>query len=83
MYNYYHEKQDLFTDKGQRLFIAIRDNCKKLLALSGAFTIEHAIRGQVGDTWTMMACVDRMVELDEIVELEIPGFAQRVFVGKP
>jgi len=69
MYNYADEKQFLFTDKGQRKFLIIRDNVKRLLEDAGAFKMEKAWKGISGDTFHMMACVDRLVDLEEIKEL--------------
>lgn len=82
MYNYEKEKHHIFTDDGQRMFIKIRDNAKRLLEEAGAFTLGNVIRGSTGDSWKMIACVDRLVELGEIRELTGDGVAgqHRVFV---
>ena len=68
MYNYETEREKLFTDKGQRMFLEIRDAVAKLLDKSGAFTMNKAIAGS-GDSWSRMACVERMAELGEIQEI--------------
>jgi len=93
MYNYQKEKQNLFSDEGQRLFLKCRDRVKSLLAASGAVRMQEAIQTLSGDSWTMLACLDRMVELGEIREIRerevlgpyndvIEGPAQyRVFVA--
>lgn len=73
-YQYKKEKPELFTDDGQRLFLQIRDHAQHLIKTAGAFQMEKAISaGRSGSSWTMMACVDRLVELGEIVELTPPG----------
>ena len=85
MYNYQTERVEIFTDDGQRLFIKIRDNVQRLLAEAGAVRMDKAIAGFAGAAWTMLACVDRLVELGEIVEVtpaNAPG-RDRVFVAKP
>ena len=83
-YNYTTERPYVFTDEGQRTFLKVRDNVKKLLAESGTVRMDAAMRGITGDTWETMACVDRMVELGEIREVPQPAgtFAQyRIFVS--
>lgn len=81
MYKYQELRSQLFTDEGQRLFLRIRDHMVKLLKTSGACTMEMAIRGASGDDWIRMACVDRLVELEEIVEVhqEHPAGQHRIF----
>jgi len=68
-YDYQTEKPKLFTDEGQRLFLKIRDKVKRLLGAAGAFRLGNAMQNISGDGWTIIACVDRLVELDEIREL--------------
>jgi hypothetical protein len=66
------------------MFVAIRDHVKRLLRDAGAVTMGAAIRGAgSGDSWTMLACVDRMVETGELREVTGPNVAgqDRVFVG--
>jgi hypothetical protein len=83
MYNYLNEKQGIFTEEGQVMFLQIRDNVQRLLKTSGAFTMGNAISGVCGSSWMMMACVDRMIELKEIREITDKGVAgqYRVFVA--
>lgn len=70
MYSYGTQKQNLFTDDGQRMFLAIRDTTQRLLKTAGACRCQEMIANcGGGDTWTMLACVDRMVELGEISEI--------------
>lgn len=80
-YEYLLEREGLFSDEGSRLFINVRDNVKRLLGASGAVRMQEAIRGNTGCSWSMLACVDRMVELGELREItqNVPG-QQRVFV---
>lgn len=83
MYNYEAEKKQLFTDAGQRMFLAIRDNAIALARKSGAVRMQEAMHaGTGGDSWTMLACVDRMVELGELREIVQGSVAgqYRVFV---
>jgi hypothetical protein len=71
VYNYLNQKPNLFTEDGQIMFLKIRDNAKRLLDESGAFRLSNVIRNcGRGDSWDMLACVDRLVELKEIREVE-------------
>ena len=82
MYIYLELKPKLFTENGQVMFIKVRDNIKKLLELSGAVSMSKAISSIGGDSWELMACVDRLVELKEIKEITGDNVAgqHRVFV---
>ena len=81
-YKYEVEKPKVFTEEGQRDFLKVRDQAFKLLDEAGAFMLFSATKGVSGDTWTMMAYVDRLVELGEIREVTPPDVAgqHRVFV---
>lgn len=72
MYSYETERSKLFTEEGQVRFLRIRDRVFELLAKSGAVQMGNAIATSAGDSWEMMACVDRMVELGEIYEVRNP-----------
>jgi hypothetical protein len=84
MYSYDAEKHKIFIDEGQRRFLKVRDEANRLLDEAGAFKIFKALKGISGDTWEMMAHVDRLVELGEIIEITGPNVAgqDRVFVSK-
>lgn len=71
MYCYENERAQLFTDRGQREFLKVRDAAQRLLEKAGAFRQTEVIReaGISGDSWFMIACVDRLVELGEIREI--------------
>lgn len=70
-YQYTAERSKLFTEEGQRDFLKVRDAAKALLEEAGAFRqMELLTRASLGgDSWFQIACVDRLVELGEIVEL--------------
>ncbi len=71
MYNYETEKPRLFTDEGQRMFLKIRDHANELLAKAGAARCQELMDGSGGgDSWQMLACVDRLVELGELREIK-------------
>lgn len=68
-YSYEKERDSLFTDEGQRMFLKIRDHVSDILNRSGAVQLEKAIDCVSGDSWMMLACIDRMVELGELKEV--------------
>jgi len=82
MYNYQTEKPSIFTEDGQRGFLEVRDRVNKLLREAGAFKFFSACEGITGNTWFVMACVDRLVELGEIREITSSNVTgqDRVFV---
>lgn len=71
-YDYQTERAKIFTEEGQKLFLAIRDETSRLLRIAGAARVLEIIKMQGGDTWLMLACIDRLVELGEIRELTGP-----------
>lgn len=87
MYKYEDLKSTVQTDKGQRRLLEIRDFVFRQLESSVAVTMGKAMSppGVSGDSWKQMACVDKLVELDEIREVIQPGFVRgqdRIFVKK-
>ena len=82
-YNYEIEKQKIFTEQGQREFLKVRDRAKKLLAEAGAFMMFSALKDISGDSWQMIAYVDRLIELGKIREIMPANVAgqHRVFVS--
>ena len=84
-YNYQTEKPGIFTEDGQVMFLEIRDRVKRLIGQSGAVRMQEAMSGSVGDSWKMLACVDRLVEIGELLELRYPSGEpagqHRVFVS--
>lgn len=88
-YQYETEKKFVFEDMGQRQFLRIRDFVQRMLHEAGAISAGHALNAWKGggDSWEMMACVDRLVELGELREVTDPdkcAWQHRVFVkGQP
>lgn len=83
MYSYQVERPKLFTEDGLTLYVEIRDRVKRLLAEAGAVRADAAIKGSTGDSWLMLACLDRLVEageLREVTDPKVPG-QHRVFVA--
>jgi hypothetical protein len=71
-YDYQTERPFVFTEDGQVMFLKIRDTAKSLLEKSGAVSCGRLIAGLTGDSWGMLACVDRLVELRELREVPNP-----------
>jgi hypothetical protein len=65
-YSYAGQRDRLFTEDGQRSFLAIRDKVQDLLGKAGAFQSSHVM---IGDSWLALAALDRMVELGELREV--------------
>lgn len=77
-YVYREERSKLFTEEGQVKFLRVRDAAKELLGIAGAFRCSEMLHksGIAGDSWFQIACVDRLVELGEIIELNPTAWAQ-------
>ena len=81
-YSYQAQRPGLFTDVGQRQFLLVRDKAEKCVKLSGAVRSQELLLGS-GDTWDMLARIDRLVELGylrEVTEGSVSG-QHRVFVA--
>ena len=83
-YSYEAEKPKILTDEGQRKFLKVRDEADRLLEDAGAFMMFKPLKGIGGDSWTMMAYIDRLVELGEIEEITESDVAgqHRVFIRR-
>jgi hypothetical protein len=68
-YNYQTERPALFTEEGQVRFLKVRDKVQAAIKAYGAFRVQELGVG----SWEDMACLDRMVELKELVALRAPG----------
>lgn len=67
-YEYQKERPYLFTEQGQLDFLKVRDAAHELLKIAGAFRQSEVLSrsGITGNSWQMVACVDRLVELGEV-----------------
>ncbi len=83
-YNYETEKPWIFTDAGQRQFLKVRDFAFKTLKHAGAVSAGKLIDAAGGgDSFKMMACVDRLVELEDLRCVYSKGaWQQQVYVGR-
>jgi hypothetical protein len=82
MYDYQEQKHNLFTERGTKMLLEVRDSIDQKLKLSGAVRSGEAINDVTGDSWTMLACLDYLVEIGEIREITGSNVAgqRRVFV---
>ncbi len=67
-YDYATERPKVFTEEGQVMFLQIRDWLAETLSKAGAARMQEIIAyaPPSGDSWTMLACIDRLIELNEI-----------------
>jgi hypothetical protein len=82
-YSYEAERYKVFTDEGQRTFLKVRDKAAKLLEEAGAVRSGKLLMiSGANDTWELMACMDRLIELGEIKEITGPEVwgQDRIFV---
>lgn len=82
IYDYKQMRDGVFAEHNQKLFLQVRDKTYSLLREAGAARLLNIMYGLTGDTWLIIACVDRLVELGEIKELSgTPQAIQyRVFI---
>lgn len=73
MYNYEEEKPNIFKEENQKDFLFVRDNVHKLLSKQKYVEMSEAIHGAGSRSWLLMAYVDRLRELGEIVEITQAG----------
>lgn len=84
MYKYDDMKAKLFSDEGQRKFLQVRDKINSIIPASGCIRLGEVMTNIGGDSWIIMACVDRMVELGELVEIKYENsIAQKRIFVKP
>lgn len=82
-YQYATQRAFVFTEEGQRDFLKIRDTARDLLEDAGAVTSQK-LMCVTGDTWDMLACIDRLVELGELIEIPNPisrAGQHRIFIA--
>ncbi len=72
-YSYETERPELFTDKGQVLFLKIRDKVNYHIKESGAVRADKAYQGLSGHSFQFSACFDRMIELGELICISPEG----------
>lgn len=71
-YDYATQRHNIFTEDGSSMLLKIRDATKALIANAGVARSDKMMAGCSGDSWTMLACIDRLVEIGEIIEIPNP-----------
>jgi len=61
-------------------FTTVRDRVLAAFADTGAITIGRAIDGLTGDSFTMLAAVDMLIERGEARKVEVPGVYSQYWV---
>lgn len=82
-YDYRAEKASLFTEQGADTLLKVRDEAFRLIDLAGACTISKAIAKATGNTWTMLAAVDFLVERGELRRVQVNGPTQDQLLVRP
>lgn len=83
-YSYAEWRSMVFTEDGQVMFLKIRDKARELTDVAGAVRSDKLLCCS-GNVWNMLACIDRLVELGELIEITKPGEVagqHRVFVAR-
>lgn len=83
-YSYQEQRKNLFTEEGSVLLMEVNAKVERLLKEAGAVRMQELSSGFCGSSWTMMAAVDRLVEMKKLREVTPPGsvYGQyRVFVA--
>lgn len=83
IYNYGTQRSRVFTEDGQVMFLKIRDEAQRLTRNAGAVTSGKLCCSTTGDVWDMLACIDRLVELRELIEIPNPTSSagqDRIFI---
>lgn len=68
-YRYEDQKANLFTEHGADILLSVRDEAKRLIQVAGACTAAKAMSAATGDSWTMLAALDYMVERGELLRV--------------
>ncbi len=68
-YNYEAEKEYVFTDRGSRDLIQLRDRARALCEKAGCVRAGVLMAGVSGDSFKAMALIDRIVEIGDLIEV--------------
>jgi hypothetical protein len=85
-YSYQIERPWLFTEDGQVALMKVRDHIQAILKKSGAIMMGNCWPSglAVADSWKMLALVDRLVEIEDLREINYGSCAgqHRIFVAR-
>ncbi len=68
-YNYAIERPFVLTDEGQRVLLKMRDLAFELCGKAGAVRADKLMVFS-GNSWQIMACIDRLVEVGDLREIQ-------------
>lgn len=69
-YVYQNYRHTVFSEEGSIMLLKIRDAAKDHIAKAGAVRCDKLLNAAgAGDTWSMLACVDRLVEMGDMIEI--------------
>ena len=71
-YKYEDLRPEFFTPRGNETLEKVRINVATQLMHGSQLTAHAAVNGLLGDNWLAHACLDRLVELGELVEVITP-----------
>lgn len=82
-YVYQEIRPKLFTEDGVRILLQVRETVSRLLPLAGAARAMEIWSGMTDDTWMLLAALDYLVELGDIIEITGEGIAaqHRIFIA--
>ncbi len=70
MYDYQEQKHKVFQEENQKIFLNIRDFIAQQCKASGAVRVQEiTFISKASDSWLVLACIDRLIELGEIYEV--------------
>jgi hypothetical protein len=82
-YSYQIERPFVFTERGVKAVMESRTIIERCLAISGAVTMGVAMDNSAGNSWSMMAVVDYLLEIGfirEVEQLHEPAGQHRIFM---
>ena len=82
-YAYQEQRPNIFSESGVEMLTKIRDNVRAALKVAGAVRANEAWKGVSGSSWDMLACLDYMVEKDEIREVTSGTWGQHRIFTEP
>lgn len=65
-YDYQTERPTLFTEGGVDLLLRVRDHARRFLQTAGAFTAGKVVDTCCGETFTVLAALDYLVERGDV-----------------
>lgn len=82
-YSYTVERERVLSDEGQKMLLTMWDTAQRLLREAGAVRMDALMRDLSGDSWMMLACADRLVELKRLREIHYGDCVgqHRIFVA--